>query len=200
MKTKLSCLPVIVLTLALSPFPLQSQGYIVQNGVTYAGYQPGAGYEIDVVHDPVNLYSTGFFLNPKSANTFQFSAIVDVGVRVFQVSANDPVSLQPILSQTYPELSYPNTYLFADGIPFYLGLYTGNQNFAPPNGIYTDPLFGWAELVNNGGTIELLDGAFEYQGGGIYAGTQTIIPVPEPSEFALTSIGALLLCFRRWWT
>jgi hypothetical protein len=67
----------------------------------------------------------------------------------------------------------------------------------PPNGIYSDPLFGWAELENVNGTIELLDSALEYQGGGIYAGTENIIPAPEPSEFALGALGALLFGFRR---
>lgn len=170
----------------------QAQGYIVPNGVTFIGYQPGFGYEIDVVHDPVNFYSTGFFLNSNGANMFQFSAIVDVSVRVFLVSANDLVSMQQIQSQAYAELSYPNTYHFADGVPFYLGLYTGNQSFYPPDGIYSDPLFGWVELVNNQGVIQMLDGALEYHGAGIYAGTQNIINVPEPEAVALSVLGCLL--------
>ena len=62
------------------------------------------------------------------------------------------------------------------------------------NGIYEDPLFGWAQLVNNNGVIELLDGALEYKGSGIYAGTQTIIP--EPSLLGLLAFGALLLGWR----
>jgi hypothetical protein len=114
------------------------------------------------------------------------------------VSPNDPISLQPILSQSYAELLYPNSYVFDEGSPFYVGLYTGNVQSPPPNGIYGDPLFGWAELVNNNGIIQLLDSAMEYQGGGIFAGTQTIIPVPEPSTFSLAALGALLLGFRRW--
>ena len=36
------------------------------------------------------------------------------------------------------------------------------------------------------------------EGGGIYAGTQTIIPIPEPSGMALGALGALLLDLRRW--
>ena len=42
-------------------------------------------------------------------------------------------------------------------------------------------MFGWAQLVNTGGVIQLLDGALAYQAGGIYVGTQTIIQVPEPT-------------------
>jgi PEP-CTERM motif-containing protein len=36
------------------------------------------------------------------------------------------------------------------------------------------------------------------QEAGIYAGTQNIIPVPEPGAFSLAAIGALLLGSRRW--
>jgi hypothetical protein len=45
----------------------------------------------------------------------------------------------------------------------------------------------------------MIDGALEYGGAGIIAGTQTIIqPVPEPSDLALAALGGLLLGFRRW--
>ena len=200
MGKKLKSLAVITCILTAIP-PLYSQGYIVPNGVVYSGYIPGAGYEIDVVHDPAIYFYTGFWLNPVGktlpsvyTNTFQFAGIVDVGVRVFLVPPNQPISLQPILAQSYPELTYPNTYVFADGSPFYVGLYTGNQNFYPPNGIYSDPLFGWARLVNNQGVIEMLDSALAYQAQGIFAGTLNL--VPEPSVFTLFTFGALLLGWR----
>jgi len=205
MKTTLIHLTCLVFTL-VATLQIHSQGYLVPNGVVYIG-QTGIGYEIDVLHDPAHLYYTGFFLNPNGKtpptspfiNTFQFDLIVDVGVRVFLVSPNDPISLQPILSQNYTELLYPNNYVFANGVPFYLGLYTGNVQQAPQDGIYSDPLFGWVELVNNAGVIQMLDSALEYQGGGIYAGTQTFIPVPEPGALAFGALGGLLLGFRRWW-
>jgi hypothetical protein len=164
----------------------------VPNGVVYAGLHP-LGYQVNVLRDPTNLYYTGFFLSPQGANTFRFEPVVDVGVRVFFASPNDPISLQPILTQNYTELLFPNSYVFANGVPFYVGLYTGNQPFAPPDGIYTDPLFGWARLVNNNGVIQLLDSALAYKAGGIYAGTQNLIPVPEPSTVGLIALGALLL-------
>jgi hypothetical protein len=119
--------------------------------------------------------------------------VLDVGVRVFLVASNAPISLQPIQAQSYTELLNPNTYIFNQGSPFYVGLYTGNQPFAPPDGIYSDPLFGWARLVNNNGGILLLDSALAYKAGGIYAGTQNLIPVPEPSTVSLLVTGALLL-------
>ncbi len=177
-----------------------SQGYIVPNGVVsnYGGlFFPG---EIDVLHDPANPTSgssyTGFIFRPQGPNTFRFDPVLDVGVRVFLVSLNDSVSMQPILAHSYTELLNPNSYVFNSGSPFYVGLFTGNQNFAPPDGIYTDPLFGWARLVNNQGVIQLLDSALVYQAQGIFAGTQNF--VPEPSGFALAVFGTLLLGCRCW--
>ena len=182
---------------------VDAQGYIVPNGVVYAGYNPGFGYEIDVIQDPINSYSTGFGLRPDGktlptvyTNTFLFDPIVDVSVRTFLVSANQPMSLQPIQAGSYTEL-HPGEYVFNSGSPFYLGLYTGNQNYYPPSGIYSDPLFGWAELVNNRGVIELLDSALIYKADGIYVGTRNIIGgVPEPSTLGLSALGALLLGWR----
>jgi hypothetical protein len=173
----------------------RSQGYIVPNGVVYVGASNGIPYEVDVIHDPTNLYYTGFILHPSggTSNTFQFSPYVDVSVRVFMVSSNDAVSLQPIQAGAYTELVAPSTYVLSNGVPFYVGLYTGNVLFAPQNGVYDDPLFGWAELVNNRGVIQMLDGAIEYRGGGILAGTRNILDVPEPNTVGLFAVGALLL-------
>src|SRR5665213_1051045 len=182
---------------------LHSQGSLVPNGVVATLF---AG-EIDL-NWPQETQINGFSLTPSGEqqpttynNIFSFSEPVTIGVRVFLVSSGDAISLQPIQSQSFTELLYPNNYVFQAGVPFYVGLYSG-ANIAPPYPptppyTYLDPVFGWAELENVGGTIELLDSALEYQGGGIYAGTQTIIPAPEPSEFALGALGALLLGFHR---
>jgi len=51
MKMKLATL-VIALVLG-TILRLHSQGYIVPNGVTYAGFN-GLGYGINVIHDPTN--------------------------------------------------------------------------------------------------------------------------------------------------
>ena len=194
---------------------LHSQGYLVQNGVTYGGYVSGFGYQINVTDNPSgasSIFSTNtqFWLNPIGktqptiyTNTFGLQELTDIGVRVFLVASNDPISLQPILSQSWTELGLSSSNVFQAGVPFYVALYTGLQ-FAPPyppNPPYTylDPVFGWAELENVGGTIQLLNSALEYGGAGIYAGTQTIIqPVPEPSTFAMVALGGLLLGFRHW--
>lgn len=172
-----------------------SQGYIVPNGVLANAFNAGTN-EIDVLHNPNNPtsdYYTGFNLVPVAANTFQFDPIVDVGVRVFEVAPNNSITAATIQAADYTELLAPNDYTFANNVPFYLALYTGNEDFHPPTGVYTDPLFGWAELENINGSIQLLNSALEYQGAGIYAGTQTIIqPVTEPDELALVALGALL--------
>jgi hypothetical protein len=185
-----------------SSLELQSQGYIVPNGVIQVSNS--APSRIDIVYDPVNLYYTGFFLRPKFTlppgpylNIFEYGRLTNVGVRVFLVSSNEPISLQPILSQSYTELVDGVYYLFDSGAPFYVGLYTGNQLGPPTNGIYADPLFGWAQLVNNQGMMQLLDGAMVYRADGIYAGTRNIISdVPEPSVPSVVALGALLLGWR----
>src|SRR5438876_2026806 len=172
MKKKM--IPLAVMAWLFGVIKVQAQGYIVPNGVV-TNFISG---EISVLHDPTNNSYTGFVLRSQGGETFRFDPVVDIGVRVFFMSSNDAVSLQPILAHTYTELLNPNNYVFPNGSPLYVGLYTGNDQFAPPNGIYNDPLFGWAELVNNQGVIQLLDSALEYKGGGIYAGTETIIGVP----------------------
>ena len=183
-----------------------SQGYIVPNGVTWLGYVEGVGgygsYGITVIQNPTNGDYTGFFLNVTTGtNAYQFEPIVDEEVRTFLVSSNDPISLQPILAQNYTELLSMNSYTFADGSIFYLGFYTGYNPWDSQGnytGIYTDPVFGWGEFVNNNGVIEMLDSGLEYDGGGIYAGTSSIISTPEPSEFVLIVVGASLLIFQCW--
>ena len=181
---------------------LYSQGYVVPDGVTYASY--GSGYEIHVLQNPTNGNYTGFGLpgqgmTPPSnvyTNTFMFYPLADEGVRAFLVSFNDPISLQAIQTAGYSEMTYPNTYIFEEGAPFYVGLYTGEGVL--PGGIYPNPLFGWAQLVNNGGVIQLLDSALVYGADGIYTGTQNFFSVPEPSTLSFVGLGLLGLGWYQW--
>jgi hypothetical protein len=185
-----------------------AQGYLVPNGVRYNGYTTGLGSEVHVIQNPANGDYTGFNLKRQGADAFSFSVFVDEGVRAFVVSANDAISLQAIQSQGYTELAYSSPQVFYQDDPFYLGFYTGYNPFALTNidghvtgyytGIYTDPVFGWGKFVNYNGVIELLDSALEYGGGGIYAGTQNIIPAPEPSGMGLIALGVAALRFNSW--
>ena len=193
-------------------FQIHAQGYIVPNGVYYSGYAQDQGYGIAVADNPTGVHTTfdpytHFWLIPADkaqptsyTNIFELQELTDIGVRVFLVASNDPVSLPPILSQQWPELAISSTYIFQDGVPFYVGLYTGYQ-FAPPYPPdppfqYLGPVFGWAQLQNVGGTIQMLGGALEYGGVGIYAGTENIINVPEPGSLALLAAGGLLWAWR----
>jgi hypothetical protein len=105
------------------------------------------------------------------------------------------MSLEPIQAGAYNELVLGSYYGFDPGVPFYLGFYTGHTNGAAP-GAYNNPLFGWGEFVNNQGVIQMLDAVLEVEGGGIYVGTQTIIPIPEPGFLSLSACGALILSWR----
>jgi hypothetical protein len=174
--------------------PACAQGFLLTNGVrsVYSGSQ----FNLFVRQDPNSGNYTGFALDSHGGNTFLFNPLLDEGVRTFFVSSNAPISLQPILANSYAELTFPNEYFLSSGTPFYVGLYTGATY--PQNGIYSDPLFGWAQLVNYNGVIQFLDGALEYGGGGIYAGTQNIIPLPEPGTLGLGALGFLCFGLHRW--
>lgn len=204
MNTHLKITFALVALLGFGLSRLNAQGYIVTNGVVFGGFISDLGYSIEVKNDPINSHYTGFLLEPTSktqpttyTNTFLFNPVVDVSVRVFFVSALQPITSSTVLSGSYVELN-SGSYVFENGVPFYLALYTGNQNYYPINGVYSDPLFGWVRLVNNQGAIQMLGGALEYGGAGIYAGTQTIINVSEPSTLALAGLaGAVLIASRR---
>lgn len=181
--------------------PAYSQGYILPNGITSSS--AGLSAVIHVMQSPTNGDYTGFVLRPQFKKPgspyytiFSFDpAVPDEGVRTFFASQNDPISSDSIQAGAYTELGFGNYYGFDPGIPFFLGFYTGHTNGAPL-GAYSNPLFGWGEFVNNQGVIQMLDAALEVEGGGIYVGTQTIIPIPEPAMFSLLTCGALILGWR----
>jgi hypothetical protein len=176
---------VAVALLCLATAESHSQGYIIPNGVTEI--QTGSWPLFRVLQNPTNGDYTAFAFIPEVGNTFSFSELLDEGVRVFLVEADDPISVQAIQSGSYMEFTSSGTATFQIGLPFYVGLYTG-YGFT---GTYTDPVFGWAQLVNNNGNVHLLDSALAANAPGIYAGTPTIIP--EPSMFSLFGLGTLLL-------
>ena len=117
MKTIMMFLAVISCFFGLIP-RLDAQGHIIPNGVTFNGFD-GQGYSVFVIQNPTNGDYTGFDLNPTGktpttslyTNTYLFNPIVDEGVRTFLVSVNDSISLQPIMANSYPELTFPNTFI-----------------------------------------------------------------------------------------
>ena len=103
MKTKQTILRIVVFSF-VTIVRIYSQGYLVPNGVTYAGYNPAVGYEIHVLQNPTNTDYTGFFLTPLGktqptvySNTFLFYPLLDEGVRTFFVSSNQPISIGWVL-------------------------------------------------------------------------------------------------------
>ena len=185
----------VLLLVVLGVCPMaRAQGYLVADGITFNGINGGIGFTTRVLQSPTSGDYGVVFLNPVGGNSFLFATTADQGIRTFLVSANDPISLQSITASSYPELAYPNTYSFPNGSTFFLGFFTGST--MPENGIYADPLFGWGQFRNVNGAITFLGGALEYGGGGIYAGTQTIIPVPEPTVLGLAGLGLAFVLGR----
>ena len=181
-----------------------SQGYIVPNGVSYSS--AGLSAVVHVLQDPTNSDYTGFIMRPQFKtpgssyySIFSFDpAAPDEGVRAFLTSSNDPISLQAIQANSYNELTYGSLYGFDPDVPFYLGFYTGYTN-STPHGVYSDPVFGWGQFVNNQGVIQMLDAALAMEAGGIYVGTQTIIPVPEPSTLSFYAAAVVMLGWNFAW-
>ena len=146
---------------------------------------------VDVLKNSTNGDFARFILGPgikvvgdEYETIFPYRPVFGESVRTFFASPSDPISQQTIEAGSYSELSMGDYYGFNLDVPFYLGVYTGYTNDIPA-GSYSNPVFGWAEFVNHQGVIQLLDSALVMDGGGIYVGTQTIIPVPEPSAWSL---------------
>jgi hypothetical protein len=170
-----------------------AQGYLVPNGVTFGPPSPWP-YTFTVVRNPSNGWTTAFGFSGGPV-LFRYDSIVDVGVRVFQVQFSEPISQAAIQANAYPEFTYPGPYTLTNNQSFYVGIYTGADTAAPLDGIYKDPLFGWARIRNRDGVLELLSSALSYQTQGIYAGTQNFV-APEPNAAPLCLLGALVGLLR----
>ena len=177
-----------------------SSEYIVPGGITaYKSGVGSGGLDVHVIQDPANGDYTCFLFQPLGRDTFQFGYCTDEGVRAFLVSSNAPITLQTVLQENYPELKLPQ--VFPTGVPFYVGFYTGHVPFtngipAFGSGLYTNAVFGWGKFINRDDSLEMLESALEYGGAGIYAGTDTIIALPESPVLNFVSSGKNLLL---WW-
>ena len=81
---------------------------------------------------------------------------------------------------------------------FYLGFATASSlNEGNPRYEWSDVYYGWALFEYSGGTLRLVDSAIDVDGCGIYAGTGTTTPVPEPSSACLAALGALAVFSRK---
>jgi hypothetical protein len=181
-----------------------SQGYLVANGITSSTNTNTGRTGIFIYQNPQQTDVTGFVLDPSGkvqptfyTNSFTYMSVLDGGFRAFFVQSNSPVTLQAIQAGSYTELG-DSTYVFDINAPFYIGVYAGYPDTFAADRTYSDPMFGWVELVNNRGTIQMLGSALAYGSGGIYAGTQNIIPLPEPGTLGLGALGLLGFGLHRW--
>ena len=87
---------------------------------------------------------------------------------------------------------------FESTFRFYLGFAT-TVNFEENwDGTFDQhAYFGWAQFEWNNGTLSLVDSAINTEGGGIYAGTDRVTAVPEPSSGLLFCVGIAFLLHRR---
>jgi hypothetical protein len=188
---------VALVVLLASAVHADTQGYIVTNGITYSA--AGSMAVIHVLQNPTNGDYAGLIVKPEfklAGDTYNticlFTTLPGSDIRTFLTFLNDPLDVEAIQANSYPELSSGSLYGFDLDVPFYLGFYTGSTNGAPA-GLYSSPVFGWAELVNHDGAIQFLDSASAMEAGGIYVGTQAVIATPEPAVLSLVVFGVLLL-------
>ena len=86
---------------------------------------------------------------------------------------------------------------------FVLGFATGEETWPEDGGspVFEDVYYGWALFECRGGRnpqVYLVESAMSLvPNRGIYAGTATLVPVPEPSAAALALFGAAVLARRR---
>jgi|GEM_PF-5160310 len=82
---------------------------------------------------------------------------------------------------------------------FYLGVNTGSGFIDNGGGFNSGGpmrnVFGWAKFSFNPAGIQLLDSAMTYDSAGIFVGTNTTIPIPEPETYAMLIAGLGILGF-----
>ena len=141
---------------------------------------------------------------PTSATLSSGSGILTPGHMWYEVYADQSVDPALVLGSTtafYVGFQPDYGHVVEDplqidvDVPFYLGFWIANGLDPTPD---AGDVFGWAELVYDGTSLQLLDSAVENAWPGIVAGSYEPI-IPEPSVFALMALGAagVALCRRR---
>ena len=154
---------------------------------------PGAQYRFTVYQDEPATDPTSLFVALSAQVMTAIAWNVDEEADYYLVPNLAVFSAATISSGIFPALFALNqphaiNVGFSD---FYLGINTG-QGFA--GGHPNRNVFGWAHFVNNQQTgLQMISNAVTYGNAGIIVGTTTVIPVPEPSIFALAAAGGWLL-------
>jgi len=152
---------------------------------------PGAQYRFSVYQDEPATDPTSLFVALNGQVMTAIAWNVDEEADYYLVPNLAVFSAATISSGIFPILFAGNqphaiNVGFSD---FYLGINTGQGAPGANRNV-----FGWAHLVNNQQTgLSMIGNAVTYGNAGIIVGTTTVIPVPEPSIFALSVAGALIL-------
>ncbi|MBQ9727930.1 MAG: PEP-CTERM sorting domain-containing protein [Kiritimatiellae bacterium] len=80
---------------------------------------------------------------------------------------------------------------------FYMGFATGTADWDTGEHASKNIFYGWAQFEYASGKLSLVRSALNTAGGGIYVGTDRVVPVPEPAAGALALLGCALLLRRR---
>jgi hypothetical protein len=163
---------------------------------------PGAQYRFTVYQDEAGTDPTSLFVSLNGQVMTAIGWNVDEEADYYLVPNLAVFSAATISSGIFPPLfalNQPHAINVGFG-DFYLGINTGQGvSGGQPN----RNVFGWAHFVNDSQTgLHMIGNAVTYGNAGIIVGTTNVIPVPEPSIFALSAVGSLLLvviagCKRR---
>jgi len=166
-----------------------AQGTLVQNGISV--WQSGDSTEVDL-----KFYGDGgpwagiSFVPGDQSWLFRVAPTLTFDTRTYFVNYGDSISADS-LSGNKSELTAFNQSTFLNNRTYYLGISIGQSTDQDSQYL----AFAWLEVKNVGGVMQVLDGALETGGPGLYAGTWTL--VPEPSTFALAGLGLAGMLFLR---